>query len=146
MSNKYTYSPPFTKDELAHAYLALGMSQYEIARQFKTTQKVVWHAMQKWDIPRRIAAKRNQAGDRNHMWKGEKAGYKAFHQRLYQLKGRPKKCEICGTIDSNISYDWANLTGKYDDPSDYKRMCRSCHWKHDKKILNIKHMKERCGE
>jgi transcriptional antiterminator len=23
-------------------------------------------------------------------------------------------------------------------PSDYRRMCRSCHWKHDKKYLNFK--------
>jgi len=47
-------------------------------------------------------------------------------------------CEVCGAKDQNRSYDWANLTGKYDDPSDYKRMCRSCHWKYDKKHLNFK--------
>lgn len=53
------------------------------------------------------------------------------------------QCEICGTTDADKSYDWANLTGKYDDPSDYKRMCRSCHAKQDRVILNIGKMRER---
>ena len=43
---------------------------------------------------------------------------------------------------SDKNYDWANLTGHYDDPNDYKRMCRSCHWKYDERIKNIKHMRK----
>jgi hypothetical protein len=30
-------------------------------------------------------------------------------------------------------YEWANLTGRYDDVKDYARMCISCHRKYDKK-------------
>lgn len=51
--------------------------------------------------------------------------------------GRPKRCEECGTTDSLKTYDWANLNGKYEDLNDYKRMCRSCHWKYDDRINNI---------
>lgn len=47
-------------------------------------------------------------------------------------------CDVCGTEDKSKSYDWANLTGDYDNPQDFKRMCRSCHWKYDKKHLNFK--------
>jgi hypothetical protein len=54
------------------------------------------------------------------------------------LKGSPKKCEICGESETKKHYDWANLTGNYEDPNDYKRMCRSCHWKYDKKSTNFK--------
>ena len=145
MSNKHTYSVPFSKEELAHAYLALGMSQAEIAKDFGTTQKVVWRAMGKFAIPRRVAAKRNQSRENNSSWKGKDATYKAMHMRMYSLFGRPMKCSVCGTTDATRSYDWANMSGHFDEPSDYKRMCRSCHWKHDKKILNIKHMrKEGC--
>ncbi len=141
MSNKYTYSIPFTESQLRHCYIEKGMSQTEIALEFGTTQKVVWKAMGKFGIPRRVAAKRDQTGERNSSWKGSRASYTAFHNRMASLKGKPKKCEVCGTTDESKSYDWANLTGRYDDPNDYKRMCRSCHWKHDKKILNIKHMR-----
>lgn len=49
----------------------------------------------------------------------------------------PQKCEECGTADKNKTYDWASISKKYNDPNDYKRLCRSCHWKLDKMILNI---------
>lgn len=49
----------------------------------------------------------------------------------------PKRCDVCSTEEANKHYDWANLTGKYHDVTDYKRMCRSCHWKYDGKINNI---------
>lgn len=136
MPNKYTYSPPFTKEQLTIDYSA-GFSQIEIAQRYKTTQKVVWKAMKNWKINARIARKRDQNGSKNHMWKGNDAGYSAFHFRVERLKGKPRKCEVCGSVDLSKAYDWANLTGRYEDPNDYKRMCRSCHWKHDKKINNI---------
>jgi hypothetical protein len=142
MANRYTYRLPFTQDQLAFDYAA-GLTQAEIAARYHTTQKVVWRAMVKFGIKARTAAKRHQAGPLNDSWKGAAATYAAFHKRIEVLKGRPKKCERCGTTDLKKSYDWANLTGRYDDPTDYKRMCRSCHWTHDKKILNIKHMQER---
>jgi len=70
MSNQYTYRVPFTEEELFHDYEVMRMSQAEIAAKYKTTQKVVWRAMQRMGIQPRKAAKRNQAGSRNHMWKG----------------------------------------------------------------------------
>jgi hypothetical protein len=64
-------------------------------------------------------------------WKGNEAGYDALHYRLRAERGRPQRCDVCGTEDTSKTYDWANMTGHYDDPDDYKRMCRSCHLKHD---------------
>jgi hypothetical protein len=145
MSNQHTYKPPFTKEQLEIDYAA-GLSQTEIAERYHTTQKVVWRAMQRFGIKARVAAKRNQRGTANDSWKGKDVTYAAFHKRVEALKGRPTKCEVCGTTDEHKHYDWANLTGRYDDPDDYRRMCRTCHWKHDKKILNIKKMQERCRD
>jgi hypothetical protein len=136
MTNKYTYKPPFTKEELELEYAA-GLTQHEIAERYHTTQKVVWRAMYNFGIKARVAAKRNQTGSNNDSWKGSKASYAAYHKRMESLKGKPQKCEVCGTVDTSKSYDWACLTGRYDDPSDYKRMCRSCHWKHDNTIKNL---------
>ena len=142
MANQYTYVAPFTKEQLELDYAA-GLSQVEIAARYHTTQKVVWKAMLRFGVKARTAAKRSQRGSLNDSWKGSSVSYAAFHKRIEALKGRPKKCEVCGTVDLKKTYDWANLTGRYDDPDDYKRMCRTCHWKHDKKILNIKGMRGR---
>ena len=125
-----------------------GMTQQEIATYFGITQKVIWGFMRRHGIQARKAAKRDQWGKNNHMWKGDEAGYTAMHHRLTKKFGQPKRCEVCGTTDSEKQYDWASLSGHYSEMSDYRRMCRSCHWKYDQKILNIKHMRERkvaCG-
>jgi DNA-binding CsgD family transcriptional regulator len=70
MANMYTYSPPFTEQELHECYVRDGMSQTEIARRFGTTQKVVWRAMKKMGIPSRPAKARNQHGEANNNWRG----------------------------------------------------------------------------
>lgn len=58
-------------------------------------------------------------------------GYSSGHKKISQLKGQPKKCEKCGTEDINLRYEWANLTGNYNDIDDYRRMCQPCHIKFD---------------
>lgn len=113
-----------------------GQTQDEIAVALGLTQRVIWRLMERNGIARRVAAKRDQYGPKNHMWKGEAASYKAFHQRLERLRGQPKNCACCGTSDPSRAYDWANLTGRLENPDDYMRMCRSCHWKYDKKHKN----------
>ena len=72
MSNKYTYSVPFTEEQLYQAYIVEGLSQHEVAKKFGTTQKVIWRAMKKMGIPARKAIKRNQYGENNSSWKGGK--------------------------------------------------------------------------
>ena len=70
MSNKYTYTVPFTEEELHQAYVVEGLSQHECAAKLGTTQKVIWRAMKKMGIPTRKAAPRNQIGENNKNWKG----------------------------------------------------------------------------
>ena len=136
MANKYT-KMILDIDRMKSLYLS-GMTQVEVAEEMGTTQRVVFSRLKAAGVKCRVAFKRNQNGAYNSSWKGSSATYAAFHYRLYSLKGRPKKCEVCGTTDETKTYDWANLTKRYDDPNDYKRMCRSCHWKYDRKHLNLK--------
>lgn len=112
-----------------------GMTQNEIADSLNATQKVIWRHMKNHGIKARVAAKRNQKGSNNHMWKGNDASYKAYHLRVKNEKGtaRSHGCSVCGRKDDGIKYDWANLTGKYEDINDYAPMCRSCHRQYDKK-------------
>lgn len=109
---------------------ALGMTQAEIAKDIGSTQKAVFTAMRRFDLPRRPQSPRDQRGPKNNAWKGTDAKYQAKHARLYRSQGQPKKCEVCATTTAK-SYDWANLTGDYDNPKDYRRMCRSCHRRYD---------------
>jgi len=78
-------------------------------------------------------AKTLHRGSTNGMWKGKEASYSAFHHRLTAIRGKPKKCEVCGENNPSKRYEWANLKGDYPDPYDYKRMCTSCHRKFDNK-------------
>lgn len=126
------------------AAYAEGRTQAEIATAMGITQKIVWNLMRRHGLARRIAAKRDQRGQKNASWKGDAACYTAFHHRLTALFGSPRTCEDCNTTTAR-HYDWANLTGNYADPTDYRRLCRSCHWRRDKKIENIwKGRKEAC--
>lgn len=116
---------------------AAGMSQVEVAGEIGVTQKVIWRLMIYHGIKTRPRIKRNQWRDKNANWKAGSAKYAALHLRVQSLRGKPHKCEVCGTDDTAKRYEWANMTGRYDDPSDYKRMCVSCHHKNDKTVRNL---------
>ncbi len=120
-----------------------GLTIVEIADVLDSTYKIVRNTLIRNDIERRRAIKRNQYGPNNDSWRGDAAGYAALHRRVAVERGAPQKCDVCGTTDPAAIYDWANLTGHYEDVGDYKRMCRSCHWKYDKRVFNIRHMREK---
>jgi hypothetical protein len=122
------------------AMYAAGDTQHEIATAVGLSQKVVWNLMRRHGLTARVAAKRNQRGAKNASWKGDRAGNEALHRRLYALYGKPCVCDVCGTKDAN-AYDYANLSGRYEDLTDYAAMCRSCHSKYDGKISNIRKMR-----
>jgi len=62
--------------------------------------------------------------------------YTAVHQWIVREKGRPKKCEMCGTTEKN-RYDWANKDHKYARKlEDYMCLCVKCHRKYDKENNN----------
>lgn len=122
--------PPEMVAEVRKLYEA-GHTQDEVAAKLGTSSKVIWRLMQNHGITARIAAKRNQAGDANHMWRGDEAKYQALHLRVETVRGKPERCERCGTTDPRKRYEWANLTGRYEDIADYERMCRICHCTYD---------------
>lgn len=75
--------------------------------------------------------KGENVGSKHRSWKGDKAEYTSIHSWVSRWKGRPKKCEKCGTTDKK-RYEWANISGEYKrDLNDYIRLCKSCHTKLD---------------
>ncbi|MDA2921718.1 NUMOD3 domain-containing DNA-binding protein [Patescibacteria group bacterium AH-259-L07] len=75
-----------------------------------------------------------QLGEKNHLWKGDKVGYRALHRWVEKWKGKPTQCEHCkedGLIDKQIN--WANKSGNYlRDLRDWIRLCVKCHREYDK--------------
>lgn len=114
-----------------------GMTINEVAQQVGCTYRALWFFMQRNNIPRRVAAKRNQFGPANSNWKGDEISYKGAHDRVYAERGRPSECHHCGVTDENKRYEWANVSGRHHDPSDYIRLCRSCHCKYDNLLTNL---------
>lgn len=141
MANKYTAHPVPMKSILEELYHAKNMTQAEIAKELNVSQKMVFSWFKKLKIKTRIPFKRNQKRENNASWRGDKATYSAFHYRVEATRGKPTICTVCGAIDKSV-YEWANLTGHYEDINDYARMCRKCHRAYDKNRKNSsKHVK-----
>lgn len=70
--------------------------------------------------------------------------YREQHKGVELSRGRPRFCEGCGKdghepphyYEGGAEFEWANLTGRYDDPQDYVRLCVACHRKHDARKLH----------
>ena len=134
LTQVHGYWKPFcSQNELIKLYVSENMSQMEIAGLFGVTLKRVQTSMRRYGITPRPAIKRNQSGENNTAWKGSQATYKGCHLRVNRIKGKPQYCEVCHDMNPLKTYEWANMTGRYDDPNDYKRLCRSCHRQYDKK-------------
>ena len=144
MANKYTALEIPPKAELERLYFEEFKTQSEIGAIYGTTQKVVFSWFKKLGIKSRVAYKRNQERENNATWGGDDVTYAAFHYRVVAQRGRPKRCEACGTDDENKNYDWA-CVGDYRNVNDFKRMCRSCHWKHDNTANNFPNHKKPKG-
>lgn len=80
----------------------------------------------------RIFGLTNQHSPKPYAEKSGSNPYSKYHARVRVLRGSPHKCEICGEDSHQKQYDWANMNGQYENPSDYKRMCKICHRKYDK--------------
>lgn len=115
-----------------------GLTQREIAEQLGVTQKIVFGFMRRHGMTPRKAAPRDQSGGANPNWRGERIGYKAAHDRVSAVRGKPCNCEHCGTTDPEKRYHWANLTKQFHNPNDYIRLCISCHRKFDHAIANTR--------
>jgi len=133
-SKPKVYPSDFVMD-VARLY-AKGLTQHEVAAKLGTSQHVIWRAMLRHGISARPAIKRDQSGHKNSSWRGEAVSYSGAHLRVAAVRGKPAICEECGRSGPG-QFDWANLSGQFHDVNDYKRLCRSCHWKMDGKIRNI---------
>ncbi len=67
--------------------------------------------------------------EKNWNWRGDKVKYRALHNWVDKVKGKPRMCEHCGRDDQK-RYEWANINERQKNrriAKDYMRLCSSCH-------------------
>lgn len=125
--------PPDIIQKVRDLYVA-GLTRAEVQEQVGPGFKVET-IMKRHGIEARRAGAREfrYRGSSSRSWKGDKASYGAFHLRVESSRGKPQLCGECGVSGPGHKYEWANLTGSYEDINDYMRMCVGCHRKFDAK-------------
>lgn len=77
-------------------------------------------------------------GPASPYWKGDRVGNKSLHMWVAQHRGKPKKCDLCGTTKAK-RYEWANKSQEYRrDLSDWLRLCVKCHTEYDRQVRTAK--------
>lgn len=120
--------PPELVTKVRELYEA-GHTMREVADLTGTTVKVLQRLMPRHGITRRPAVPRDQRGERNATWRGPEAKYQALHLRVQAVRGKPSRCSACDTTEGR--FEWANLTGRYENISDFIRLCKPCHVRFD---------------
>lgn len=118
--------PPELVAKVRELYEA-GHTMREVAELAETSVRVLQRLMPRYGIERRSTAVRDQRGEKNHMWRGSAANYQALHLRVESARGKPSRCSCCDNTDPGAKYEWANLSGDYEDINDYARLCVPCH-------------------
>lgn len=111
----------------------LGWSQRRIAVHLGTSRACVKGCLLRMGVsPRPFFDRPYASGDRHHRWLGARARYGALHDRVRRVRGPATHCNEANCTRRSVVFEWANLTGRYEDPSDYRQMCRSCHRRYDR--------------
>lgn len=64
-------------------------------------------------------------GEKHHLWKGDKASYRAIH---IWINAHKEKAGYCSSCLSECKTDWANISGDYIRKLyDWEELCRKCH-------------------
>ena len=108
----------------------------EIAERYGVVISAVYYALKRAGVPRRTRPASNTSLATVRTSKAISNTYQRAHYKVRKIRGKPSLCEQCGTTTAK-RFDWANISGNYDDPSDYIRLCKKCHYKHDGALVNV---------
>lgn len=130
--NKNFYVPQYREKIARYCSLLCRKKGYKYSDKTKLKMKIAkeknptiyWKGM-------KFSKKHREKLSISHIKESDKYGN--IHSWVIREKGKPKKCEYCGTKCAK-SYDWANIDHKYRRIlNDFIRLCRSCHLKYDYK-------------
>lgn len=61
--------------------------------------------------------------------------YDNLHDWVRRKRGKPLKCEHCGTCNGRL--EWANKSHEYKkDENDWISLCKKCHYQYDKNVVS----------
>ena len=129
---------PLLQQKVREAY-ECGVKMRSVAAELGISYKTVWDIVHALGIARTRGEVK--LGGKNPAWRGSEASYSQLHDRVAAIRGRPSRCEHCGTTTAR-RYEWANLTGSYADPNDYVRLCTLCHMRMDGHVRNLRQFKQ----
>lgn len=90
----------FNGEEVKNMY-ERGMTQAEIAAELNVTQKVVFNFMRRNGIKARVAAKRDQEGEKNSFWRGGRT-QDEFGYVMVRCKEHPRASKLGGYVPEHI--------------------------------------------
>ena len=108
-------------DDLRHLYWHCALTLAEMARWLGVSKTAVFAAMKRFNITCRAP------GSGKGIWKSHDVLCLAKHRRVATMRGKPSKCEKCGTTDPLKIYVWHSPSKQYDDMFGYVRLCVRCH-------------------
>lgn len=95
------------------------------------TKRKLSEGQRRRDPEGRLRAAAKIRGEANKIWKGDEAGYSAFHAFAYRNFPKADACEHCSRSDRKL--EWAMLTDRLSrDRSAWAYLCRFCHRAYDK--------------
>lgn len=120
--------PPELVEQVRRLYVDQCMTIAEVQQAIGPGIKVQT-MLRNHGIERRRPVARSQVGESNNNWRGDAARYAGLHRRVYAARGRASRCTQCDATSG--PFEWANLTGRYEDLDDYAEMCSRCHKRYD---------------
>lgn len=126
--------PPELVETVRRLYVDEGLTQCQVAAEIEASPSVVERIMKRYGIPsRKLSDYPSKTRGPNHGgWRTENIQYGTLHYRVYASRGKPSECTVCRINDPDRRYEWANLTGDYENVQDYARMCVPCHRSFDR--------------
>lgn len=118
---------PDLVEQVRALYTDQELTEREVGAQIGIGRNVVRRIMHRHGISKRRSWDYDRSGENNSRWRTGNLRYDTIHARVYAARGRPIGCTKCALQDPEARYEWANLTGNYEDVEDYARMCVPCH-------------------
>jgi len=123
-------------------YAELGKTSTELGKEQNVSHKTILYWLEKYNIPRRHPAHKENKGENNYFWSGDNVSYAGLHHWLEVNKPKTGICDICNKYKKTT---YANISGEYRrDINDFGELCYSCHCLFDK--LNQTHKKQLEGK
>ena len=118
---------PDLVEEVRRLYVDERLTQRAVAELLGIGRGAVVGIMLRNDIPKRKTGEYDRRGPNNNRWRTQNLRYDTLHARVTAARGKPVGCSRCGIDEPDRRYEWANLTGDYENVYDFARMCVPCH-------------------